>query len=93
MTSLSPALLWRAQTGDSLWLVFRDEGLSLHALMYAPMAPRDAGARVPGDTRQRGSAGAASAILQPSAWWWQLRQGLGVRPQGFCASLNAAMKS
>ena len=82
-----------AQTGDSLWLVFRDEGLSLHALMYAPMVPRDADVGGPGGPRQRGSAGPASAILQPSAWWWQLRQGPGVRPRGFAApNSNATRK-
>lgn len=71
-----------AQMGDSLWLVFRDEGLSLHTLMYAPMVPQDANAGGPEGPRQRGSAGASSVILQPSAWWWQLRQGPGVRPWG-----------
>lgn len=71
-----------AQTGGALWLVFRDEGLSLHSLMYAPVGDpartRDAGAAVKGG--YGGGAGAgAPAILQPSEWWWQLRQGARVR--------------
>ncbi|KAK9827406.1 hypothetical protein WJX81_008695 [Elliptochloris bilobata] len=70
------------ETGGSLWLVFRDEGLSLHALMYSPAAPRDASGGGTGRTRRGGSTGggggaATSAILHPSEWWWQLRQGPG----------------
>ena len=45
---------------DHLWLVFRDEGVSLHRLMYA----------------SAGSArGGGVQMLEPSAWWWALRQG------------------
>ena len=48
-----------------MWLAFCDEGRSLHALMYAA-ARADSAAEV-----------SAPQLLQPSAWWWQLRRGLG----------------
>ena len=70
-----------AQTGSNLWLVFRDEGLSLHSLMYAPVAAGDPASRGdnPGGRRAKSSTLGAPAFLQPSEWWWQLRQGPRVR--------------
>jgi hypothetical protein len=44
-----------------MWLAFCDEGLSLHALMYGARADSAGGPR----------------LLEPSAWWWQLRRGPG----------------
>lgn len=66
------------QAEDSLWLVFRDEGLSLHALMYAPIGGPGSGAGGEGARAGAASAG-APVVLQPSEWWWQLRQGARVR--------------
>ena len=56
------------QTEQDLWLVFHDEGLSLHALMYTA-----AGADTPdGAPEEEGHAGAAP-LLGPSSWWWDMR--------------------
>jgi hypothetical protein len=45
--------------GSELWLVFRDEGASLHSLMYeAAGGPRERGLKV----------------LQPSRWWLAMRR-------------------
>ena len=51
------------QADDRLWLVFRDEGLSLHSLMYAPMSQCQ-GAECHKDS---------PLLLEASQWWADMR--------------------
>lgn len=51
------------QADDKLWLVFRDEGLSLHSLMYSPRS---------GCSTQDCSEG-QPLLLQASHWWAEMR--------------------
>ncbi|CAD7695660.1 unnamed protein product [Ostreobium quekettii] len=55
------------QPGPStnLWLVFRDEGVSLHSMMYTTM-------EFPG--KQEESEGFGLNIVRPSTWWRSMRQ-------------------
>ncbi|KAK9815399.1 hypothetical protein WJX72_003040 [[Myrmecia] bisecta] len=64
------------EAGTDLWLVFRDEGTSLHSLMYSSTLhtnPFPDSAQPPGP-EGRAPGGGGVQMLQPSAWWWRLRQ-------------------
>lgn len=47
--------------GDALWLVFRDEGISLHDLIYTTGSPQD-------------NTEGGAVIVRPSLFWLRLRQ-------------------
>ena len=52
-----------------MWLVFRDEGASLHNLMYAPA--------IAGPHHTPPHASHGDELSEPSEWWWGLRNGQG----------------
>ena len=53
--------------GDELWLVFEDEGLSLHSYVYEVAAETS-------EQRTVGSLGTQIDVVQPSRWWISCRQ-------------------
>lgn len=53
--------------GDELWLVFEDEGLSLHSYVYEVAAGTS-------EQRRAGSLGTQIDVVQPSRWWISCRQ-------------------
>lgn len=53
--------------GDELWLVFEDEGLSLHSYVYEVAAKES-------QRRKTGSPGTQLDVVQPSRWWMSRRQ-------------------
>ena len=77
---------FETRRGQELWLVFRDEGMSLHSLMYETATEAAQGDEEDGkDGRSEGAEGedeeeetnqgsAELKILQPSRWWWRLRR-------------------
>lgn len=70
---------FETQQGRELWLVFRDEGTSLHSLMYEVMQGEST---TQGGAEEEGrggddTGGLGIQILQPSRWWWRMRKQQG----------------
>ncbi|GMH38468.1 hypothetical protein BSKO_06352 [Bryopsis sp. KO-2023] len=59
---------FEVEPGPELWLVFRDEGLSLHSMMYDQvMAPKSG--KIKG-----GSTFSGLSIVEPGQWWYRMRK-------------------
>ncbi|KAK9817610.1 hypothetical protein WJX74_001274 [Apatococcus lobatus] len=61
------------QIGEELWLAFRDEGHSLHQLMYAPLRLDSEHAQAGSSSAEQDSDVTAPDMLMQSQWWWKMR--------------------